>query len=794
MCIGATMLLLAALAPAKEPGARERAVAAARAGQPEQAVAELQKLLALGHDDATLADLIVILTWAGRNDQALRLYEQGDTALTAPEYVQDAIARTYRDRRAYAEAERIALRMLERAPEDRKWLLLLALLEADQGRAAPAVKRLQTLLEKNPDDAGLWLALGYAAQRNNEPFLALRAYGQARQRQPESVEAVAAMAQILRQLRAPHGAAALLGRQPLSLQAEQAAGMLRWAGSAEPLPGTSRHADTDAAIRRIETLVTSAAAANPPDRTLLTTLERDRVVALRQRQRWGDGLAGAEALRLQGDSLPAYVRIAEADALLALQQPLAARRAYAEILAADPKNREARLGLFYAEIENENFAEAFRMADAMAAEEQAARLSATSGQPRANEDWLGAQILAANARHYADMNDDAWLRLLPLAQGAPALGYLRAALGSIAAARGWPRRAEEEIRIATTLAPEDLGNQIALADSDLRLRDAESARQRAARLVADQPDDRAVQRLIRDLRLHESHEFRLDVSGRREYGSALSSPGGGSQWTARWRTAPLAPRWRAVAAAERYTATPVEGRVERERQGAGAEYSGRDLDLELLAWRNAGTLDKPGASAIGNWRANDHFTVYAGAEAYAIDIPLRAQFYGISGNAVDLGAEYRWHESRALAGALRQVEFSDGNRRESARLVLRQRLIDRPHFDLDLRPEYYTSRNSRRGAPYFNPESDSAMTVAVEAEHVMSRHYERSWVQRLVLAAGSYRQGGFPSRTIGTLGYEQRYRLDASLELRYGLEMTRRAYDGIAERALVGSLGLVKRF
>jgi hypothetical protein len=24
---------------------------------------------------------------------------------------------------------------------------------------------------------------------------------------------------------------------------------------------------------------------------------------------------------------------------------------------------------------------------------------------------------------------------------------------------------------------------------------------------------------------------------------------------------------------------------------------------------------------------------------------LRAQFYGITGNAVDLGGEYRWHES-----------------------------------------------------------------------------------------------------------------------------------------------------
>jgi len=234
--------------------------------------------------------------------------------------------------------------------------------------------------------------------------------------------------------------------------------------------------------------------------------------------------------------------------------------------------------------------------------------------------------------------------------------------------------------------------------------------------------------------------------------------------------------------------------VLRERLGAGAEYAGPDVTVEAIAWQNSGTLSKDGASLIGSWKPDDHWAIYAGAEAYSADTPLRAQFYGITGNAVDLGGEYRWHESRSISASARSIEFSDGNRRQSQRLVFFQRLIDQPHFDLDLRPEYYASRNSKLGVPYFNPVSDQALTLAVEAEHVISRRYDRSWVQRVVFAAGSYRQEGFGAGTIGSLSYEQRYRFDPTFEIRYGLEMNRRIYDGTAERALTGFFSVNKRF
>lgn len=775
---------------------QEKAVVAARNGQLELAISELRQLSESHPDPLIASDLVVVMIWAGQTDEALKIYEQRGLAKTAPDYVESAVARAYRNRRSFADAEHIARAALAKQPDDPAWNTFLALVLTDTGRSAEADERLQAhiQIQKNPTDAEAWLARGYAARTLGQTFPALRAYAEAQRLQPGNTEAARELQNILLELRAPHAAAGSTASPGPDIRSRQAASLVRWGAEVPAATGQSRYAVTDAAITRLENLIRETQARTPVDRALLLRLERDRIVALRNRERWGDALAATEALRAAGDAIPAYVRLAEADVLLALRQPARALAAYQDVLQNDPASREARIGLFYAQIEIEDFAAAFANVDAQAAAEGPRRDAPGRLRPEPNDDWLGAQILAANARHYADMHAEAWDRLLPLAQRAPALGYLRSALGSVAAARGWPRLAEEEIRIAASIAPEDRGIEVALADSDLRRADLESAKTRTDSLISRFPDDLSVQRLKRDIAIAEMREFRFDVSSRREHGTALSAPGGGSQTAARLYSSPYAGRLRALAAAERMTSYPVEGRVLRERLGAGAEYAGPDVTVEAIAWQNSGTLSKDGASLIGSWRPDDHWAVYAGAEAYSSDTPLRAQFYGISGDAVDLGGEYRWHESRSISGAVRSTEFSDGNRRQSERVVFRQRIIDQPHFDLDLRPEYYASRNSKQGAPYFNPVNDQALTLALEAEHVISREYDRSWVQRVVLTAGSYRQEGFGSGTIGSLSYEQRYRFDPTFEIRYGLETNRRIYDGSAERALTGFFSLNKRF
>lgn len=775
---------------------REQAVAAAREGKLQPAIAQLRHLASISADRAVAFDLVVVLTWDGQPEEALRIYQQRGLAADAPDYVESAVARAYRAMRRFAEAERMARTALQKHPADADWTAFLALVLTDLDRAAEAQTVLQELLARDPGNAQAWRARAYAATTLRDPFAALRAYGEANRLQPGNTETERALADILQTLGAPFAAGTSGGgvTAPLAIRVRQAASRVRWGATIISVKEAERFAGTDAAITNLDALITEATAATPSDTRLLRILQFDRTVALRNRERWTESLALIDALLSAGGAIPNYVRLAQADALLAMRRPEEARRAYQDVIDADPQERNARIGRFYAEVEAEDFAAAFATVDALAAEGGPRRNTPWRSSPEPNGDWLEAQILAANARNYADMNAEAWSKIELLADNAPALGYLRAARGAIAAARGWPRLAEQEIYIAASLAPEDRGTGVALADSDLRRRDLPSARRSTSSLIARFPNDQAVLRLARDLALFDKAEFRFDVTSRREYGSASAAPGGGSETAGRVYSPPLAERWRAVAAADDATAVPVEGWIDRKRRGAGIEYAGPDLTLEAIAWQNRGTLSRNSIGLTGAWNTNDHWTVYAGAQTFAASTPLRALFYGITSNATDLGVQYRWHESRSVAGAVQMSKFSDGNQRQNQTVTFSQRIVDQPHFDLTLRPAYYASRNSRLGAPYFNPAKDQALTLALDATHVIARFYERSWTQQLIVSAGNYAQQGYASAPVGSLRYEQRHQFDPSIELRYGIETGRQVYDGVPERTLSGFFGINKRF
>ena len=795
---------------------REQAVLAARAGQVDEAIVALRRLDVAG-DPRARHDLVVVLGWAGRTTEAVEVFERIVPAGSAPDYVQRAAAAAYRSERRFAEAEALARTAVRMQPGDGEWLRLLAGVLSESSRAAEAMALLEPALRQQPGDAQNWLALGNAALAAAtaakdaaaapstssaaapgaglpELFIALRAYTQASRLQPANADAADGAAAVLSRLGAPFGAAMQLPTVPLALRVDQAGRQVRWATQLDPKTQARRFEYTDAALAEIDRLLAEARATPGADPALALQLRRDRVVALRQRERWSDSVAAAEALRADAGTQPAYVRQAEADALLALRRPDEALAAYTEVLTVDPGNREATVGRFFAEVEIEDFAAAFATVDALAAREPEALRLPLDPAPRPNREWLDAHILAANARSYADMQADAWRRIEPLADGAPALGYLRASQAGIAAARGWPRLADEQIHIAASLAPDDRGIQIGLADSAMRRQRWPEARERIAVLERDSPDDRAVQRAARDLAAHDLSELQTGVVLRRESGDAQAAPGSGIDAYLRVYSPPIDEHWRAVAVAERLTASPPEGDAVRNRFGIGAQYRGPDTQLEAIAWSNHGTLQKGGFSLIGSWTPDDHLWLGAEAQAFAADTPLRALLYGTTADSIGASASYRWDESRVVSAALRALDFSDGNRRYSLLLGGTQRVLAEPKLKVDLRPAFYTSSNSLAGAPYFNPSRDRSFSLAVQADHLTWRRYDRSFSQSLVLTLGNYWQQGYASGAVGAVRYEQVWRNDPLTELRYGVEFARSRYDGVNERNGIFFINLNHRF
>lgn len=628
-----------------------------------------------------------------------------------------------------------------------------------------------------------------AARAAGDRFAALRAYGEVRRLDPQHPGLGDAMADVLRQLGAPY-AAADVHQSTFALQAHQAALRVRWGEQIWSRDPAQRFTGTDAALAEIDRLLVAAAAGGVPADAVLQ-LRRDRVVALRQRERWTEVVAATARMRDENHPLPAYVRHAEADALLALRRPEEARNAYKEVLQADPANRDARIGLFYSEVECEDFDAAFATVDRLAAEGQPFRGPAP-GTP--DVDWFDARILAAMARSYADMQAEAWSRLKPLADAAPAVAYLRNNVASVAAARGWARKAEEETLIAASLAPDDRGIQVSLGESALRTRDWPGARRRAEALMKEAPGDAAVQRLDRDVRLHGMNELRVELTGRRETGGSNAAPGDGYDFISRLYSRPIAEHWRLLAGAEHHSARPVEGYVLRNRTGLGAEYRVRDVTIEGIVWNNTGTLSRDGARASGEWNLSDHWSLGAEAERFAADVPLRALYYGTTADAVGMSAGYAWHESRSVYAGIRRLDFSDGNERTMGRVAYAEKIVDRPGLDVTLRPEVYASENTLRTAPYFNPVNDLSYALGVDIEHVLSRFYERSLTQRLVLTAAGYKQSGYASAPTGSVRYEQVWRPDVYTEVRYGVESAHRVYDGAGLTAWTGFVTLGYRF
>jgi biofilm PGA synthesis protein PgaA len=702
-----------------------------------------------------------------------------------------AAARAERDRQHFPEAERLAREGLARFPEDPVWLLLVALILADQGRGQEALELLDGPQALRAPPVERRLAQGYAWRKSGEPYRSMDADLKALELAPANAEARAAVAEILDQEGGPYGAAALTATEA-PYAPDEAAAMVRWGEDLKPTDPARRFEGTDAAIARLDSLI---AALPPPPASpeLRRRLRLDRLIALRDRVRMREAVAEAESLRAEAP-LPPYAEEAYADALLYLRRPLEARAAYHRVLAVQPKSRVARYGLFFASVDAEDFKTAYATIDALVKDEPV--WLSWPGDPgrRPNRERAYAEITAANARYYADQLAEAWTRIRRLADVAPANPAARMALYQIAAARGWPRRAQAEGEIAAGLAPDSLGAKVARAEiamAGLRFADAQRI---VDELAATYPEDLRVRRLARDLAAARRWLLEIEARPSDSDGGGANAHGRALVFQARLSSPPIADNWQVFALADQAYAHPPEGEVTRSRIGAGLAWRTQDVTATAYATQSWRTLDKAGAGATLDWRPSDELSLAVAGELYAWDTPLRAILHGITADSVSAAASWRWSESRSLSGGVSYMPFTDGNDRLSARLVFAQKVVDLPHLDVTATAAVYASHNDRPEAPYYNPDSDLSAEAGLLAEQVLWRRYEVALIQAFTATLGVYSEAHFPARGVGSVGYEHRWRFDPDMDLHYGVQFSRRTYDGVPENTVTLTAGLRRRF
>jgi len=300
-----------------------------------------------------------------------------------------------------------------------------------------------------------------------------------------------------------------------------------------------------------------------------------------------------------------------------------------------------------------------------------------------------------------------------------------------------------------------------------------------------------VVRATRLAQVHDMRELIVDAT----VGRSNGGPTGTQDYAVDTRlySSPFEYSYRAFAHAYSAEAKFSNGSGRRNRAGGGLEYRSPLItaSAELSQGVNEGAT---GAAAALAFTPDDFWTLRGTLDSSANETPLQAQLAGINARRGSGEIVWRAHESRSAALSYAQMNFSDGNRRESTQARWTERVIAGPVYSLEITAGLYASRNSLTTAPYFNPASDFSPTLEFANEWLQWRRYTRAFRHRVVLTAGSYWQQSFGSAPTYAARYEQEWDADDRLTLRYGVGRSLHPYDGVQTARNFGNLSLNWRF
>jgi biofilm PGA synthesis protein PgaA len=618
--------------PSSPEDVHSLAVAAAHAGRLDEALPALGELVAAyPRRDHYRHDYAVVLGWAGRDAEALTQAAKIDRK-TAPAYVLEGLGRSARNLGQAALAAELLETAVQRFPERIESRLGLALALAESGQPAAADRALDAVPPARRDDLEVLAARAYVAESRRDDFATLAIYERMLARDPANRTALRGRIFAAARIGAAHLAVELAARHPdlvrpdelEALRADRTAARIRWGAIASAQgAGPSRFAEIDAALADSDALaqrwLAQGGRLDGTERLLLV----DRLVGLRDRYRMADAITLYERLIADAIPVPAYARIAAAGAYLYVEKPERARDLLVAVLAEAPNHFAANLGLFYALVETEDHDGAARRIEYLVSITPKKIHAYSPLTERPNPEFQTAVAARSMAPAYADRLARAESETKALVAAAPFSMPLRENAAAVASLRGWPRRADEELRWIRAAEPDN-----GIADAErveplLAVHEFRAAERAAAHGSAVAAEDRRALIAEDHWKVHNLRELYVDaVVGR----STGGSPTGTRDYAIdAWLfSVPLAYDWRAFAHGYFAAARFDDGPFDWQRLGAGVEY--RVRDLRLTAEMNGGVGDgggKPGVALAGQWWANDHLSVSAGVQSQSNAIPLQ---------------------------------------------------------------------------------------------------------------------------------------------------------------------------
>lgn len=760
---------------------REAEVTKAREGHLKESIATLETYRLDYPDNIPLiSDLIVLYSWNSDHEKVVALYLQNSPD-SYPYYVYPPVINSFRTLGKTEEALDIVNFLLERDESDNTLLLKKIQLLVDLERYQEAHESLDDISRSDKIGADRFRVAGYLYSAQSDWLQALQQYQRILTDIPDDPEAIVGTVNALLNLGAPHAAEkhALARTELFDIEKQvdilrtKAALMLRWSSHAYDNSEDALMLASRALMLHLIALGILPSQEQYND--LRRKIEYDMVVSLTYLRRHDDSYSLYLSL-LEYADVPPYVSQAAAQSLLALRRPSEAISLIQKVIEAEPENYQAKLLLFYAYIENEQFADSFELIDGTIERTPPFKRFDDSPEQYRNDERLELEIIASQARLYADQLADAWNRISTLKNMAPANEWLVQITGETALAREWPRLAYGYFQEAHRLNPDVFDTLEGMAQSHITLHNYNDAQEILDTLKLEHPAEAVTERLERDLYWAQRPDLWADLE--LSYSEGPEQSGDGIVASGELISSPIN-QFLHLSVQGRYAWSEIpEGEVSLTRYGGGVEFIKQPFALLALANYNESTIDEPGGVVRGIWTPDDHWYFSLQGDRFSDVTPLRALYYGIWTDRIAGSAGYRWHEGSQMAFNLNSGWFTDDNHRLESGLNYTGRIIDIPRFDLDGIVDVYGSTNTRDDAPYYNPKSDLKIKATLTGEHIIHRYYERSFVHQLSAGLGIYAQQDFETGPIGSLRYELRYTYLPRLEARLAGEIGQNRYDG----------------
>ncbi|RDS86576.1 poly-beta-1,6 N-acetyl-D-glucosamine export porin PgaA [Dyella psychrodurans] len=608
-------------------------------------------------------------------------------------------------------------------------------------------------------------------------------------RWPDNQDARQLNVQLLAELGASARAEELVSALPdpsarMRVRADYDAHEVRWARG-EPADAHHPYQEADKAAADIARLANDPSA--PADIRLRARL--DMLTVLDQADRAGEVLALYESMKKEGVQLPSYAEQAVADAMMQKHRPSEAIALYEDSIRRDPgpydpSETDPRIGLASAYLAAGRTRDALKTIDADAASEPRwLHLRNVRGNTQ-NQRKVDADINAATVHQDEGLLEDAYKRLAALCAEAPGNADIRRDLAMAELARGWPRRALDTLKIADTVDERDANAALDQAEAHRTLYDYAATQADLAQ--AQQEAGRSGR--VQDAQAAWDREtgWQFDLTHDNGRGNSPDF-GDRDQETQATLASPLiGDHWRVLTLAQYATAALPEGNVARERAGLGLQGYFHGIEFYLQALPSADRFVHRTAVETGfNWSISDHWSWSTDWSSAGNDVPLRAQYYGITGNTFSTAVQWRASELTSARLAVYRDRFSDGNLRQGWLANVIQRLHTGANFTWDGGVEIGGSHNSETDRPYFNPSEDRSYALTSTLQNVLSQYDERSWTERLDLSVGQYAERHYATGLMVSARYGQVFQPKAGLRFGWGLGWHYQPYDGRHESRLV---------